>query len=88
MTPCLLVTVIDVALSIVRVVHCFWGCPEDGGSKLLENVGELFTDLHDVINQENPIFSTVVIISNFSMTTSLAERIEEFLTTQNRMCRL
>jgi len=26
-TPCLLVIVIDVALSIVRVVHCFWGLP-------------------------------------------------------------
>ena len=87
LTPCLLVIVIGVALSNVRVVHCFWGCPEDGGSKLLENVGELFTDRH-VINQKNRIFSTIVITSNFAMTTSLEERIEEFLTTQNRMCGL
>lgn len=41
MTPCLLVIVIDVALSIVRVVQCFGGCPEDVEGKLLENVGEL-----------------------------------------------
>jgi hypothetical protein len=69
-----------------QVSALFWDSPEDGGSKLLENVGELFTDRHDVINQKTRIFSTVLITSNFAMTTSLKERISEFLVTLNGMC--
>jgi hypothetical protein len=73
--------------SVYRHVSAlFWGCPEDEGSKLPENVGELFTDRRDVVKQKNRIFSAVLITSNFAMIFSLEERISQFLTTRTGMC--